>query len=618
MPDYINFLLGCCPNWAQRTTTLISAGGEASLRGAAWQKTRLMSQVWRTPSLKPRHTQETLDFGSGGLPSRALFIGNINVPDAELLVRVRKDDDVSDEWVRPLYHTAGGSSAFLASTNVGSGDVSSLDDDPYSPNGSWVTPSDAAQPLDIRLAMRIPLGSVASGSRLQAVQVAYSNHALPAGPGPSIRLELWQSGVWTGLFTQEDAFPSGETGSWVLELKFDVDDLPDPMSSGLQVRVLTTPAAGIAVKVGAVRWLATKVKRTGRPAILPAFLAATNANTTNASLLEDSDALDPAGTSTGVSPTVATSALDFRVGFADPGALDTTAGAQAIAVRFAATAGTTGQVTVTLYVAGVASGLTATATASAGAVPQWLVLPFSSSDLSGATTADVQARITTAPSGSNNVAVKQVQWIASLTEAPYAFDTGWYAPFPGNSDSLWGISHLTEVGKPIQRSFYVLFFDDAGVLQTLQTRYTRVEFALSSGGLSFTDDFGNTATWMDVGRYAEGPAVTGPNLAVGFEPGLNDPSTVDVSDGGVRWEDDEMVAKELSLKLSQLKGLVASSDFYEFFQRLGKTTDVLLVVFPGEDMSRNFWTWGPLSKEGGVPHDFGTVFKGDIQTVERI
>lgn len=625
MSQKINFMVACVPNWVDQDATILTPGGEM-LPGtpAINVKTTLMGQFWRTPTLKPRHTQLTANFSDPTKRlSQGILLGALNLPEAGTLLRVRKGAVVTDEWLRPRYFTdTTTTNAFLASTNATSNGPSDLNDDPYNPNGSWVTPTVQANPLDFRVSLHLLLNPLATGPYKQSVQVAYS-FMVSGISGPTIRLELWQAGVYTGLSITEQCFPAGETGSWVVELKFDAAALTDPTGANLEVRCVTAPANGEAVKVGAMRLLATVQYQIARPALAAALVSSANAASTAVANITAADTWDPNNEPVGIGPTVGATPLQLLVGFAaSPGTLNTTALYQRFAVAYKATGGAACTITLTLYINGVATGVTATVTAAGGAATQWATLKWSASDLGGSSPSLAQVKIVTAPTGGQSITVLSVQWQASLAIAPCDYDTGWVNAFYTNPSSAWGIYVPDLVGKVVQKSIPILFLDVNGNSVALTSQYTRIEFLVSTAGVwSFTDPgSGYTVTWMDMGRYAEGPALNGMNMGSGFVVGVVDLSTRDVSDGGVSWEDEEACYRTIQLKLNELKQVTAISDVFDLLvRRMGISRDMLLVIFPETDSFRRLiFAWGPFDSAAKVTHDHGVTFKADMTVRERL
>lgn len=612
--EKVNFLLGAAPNWADDAT--LSAGGEVAERPVQNVQNRTMENVWRTPSLKPHHTQLEVDHGPSPQPSRCLLLGNLNLPESTTLLRVRKGPDVTDEWIRPKARTAGSGVALLAPTNA-SGDIEDLNEGIDSPT-TWVTPTDPNLSMDFRVPLRNPTQALIAGDWNHAVQVAYSDHNLAAAPGASIEVQLWQDGQDTGLSYSESAFPDGETGVWVAELKFDSADLPDPSGSDLEVRVVTTPGGdGLAIRVGAVRCLATIAQAVEVPAVAQQFLAVTNADAETAEGLSASD-IYAQETSVGVGPDQDSLSLDFRVGFDDPGPF--AAGAtHRLSIRYRATSGTNGSFDATVYVNGSATSVTDSATAAGGTEDQWLDLEFPDTEIGDGS--DVELRIVTTPSGSENVEIVQVQWFVVAAADRYDFDTGWVRAWPPNPGSLWGIDLPEQVGKQVMKSRPVVYFDDAKNVLTLSTRYTRVELLVAANGpYSFVDSLGNTATTMDMGRVAEGPAMSGIQLATGFEVDTVDMSTRELSAGGVPWEDDEASYRLIRLEFTNLEAMLAVSDIFDYvLRRIGTSGDLLLVILPEDDifLTRMF-VWGPLERTPRLRHAFGSSFRASLELRERL
>lgn len=618
--ETVNFLLGLQPQWVARSSTGLVAGGEDTNAPVSNLKSKMLDETWRTPTLKPYHTQFIADFQAAVL-SRALVLGNVVLPESTAMVRVRKGDVVADEWVRPDYKTNASTDALLAAVNA-TGVPSSLDDDLLAGNGDTVAPTVPDNPMDFRVRMRRPTNPPKTGAYLQAIQVAYI--AQQGGiAGPSITVELWQNGVYRGAAITETAFPAGEVDTWIVELKWNASLLSDASGANVEVRVVTAPTNKDALEIAAVRWLATTTKKVIRPGIDVGFLEAVNANSSDTQRLLVTDVFNPDENPTGIGPTTEGTPMTLRLGFADPGAIASTAGYQTIAVRFEqTTAGGAPSFVGTLYHNGTATGVTMSGVGSGTVQAQWAYLTFSASDLGVDPTSQIELRLVTTVASAHNIKFRGVQLLASSTSDPYTFDSGWGLCWPPIASSQWGSIDPSLIGRQPQRSVPIVFFDGGtpNLVQSLTTRYTRVEFMVAANGPWSFNEGGNTITWLDLGRYEEGSAIVGMNMAGGFDYDVVDLSTRETSAGGVVWEDEEDIYRVIKLTLTKVSGDAAAVDIYDYIaRRLGITGDVLLVIFPENAAFRtHVFAWGPNQRPPHPKHDFVMQFRPDFEVRERL
>lgn len=632
----INFTLTCAPNWGDHADTVLTAGGAVAGYPVTNLKVRQMGKPWRTPTLKPHQTQFTVDFGSshsGARESRAVFIGHINLPEDGTKVRVRKDDDVTELPLRPLIHYNGGGNTFLAATNT-TGAPSDLGDDPLSPDANYVTPTNASLDMDFRLRFQPPPAPLHAGEDLQVVRVAYAATSTTAN-FPILTATLWQNGVDLGITGQVVGWDDGETTTnRILEVRFQRSDLNDESGALVELRILAQPLSGENIKIAAVRWNATleNKPRVINPVDGNSYLEKVNCGSTSTATIQV-QGLDMFNRTDNNfhEPTTAGSAMQLRLPLqtsAIEGLLYGGTDQQYLVVAFQSTTGAgTPSVRVELWQNGVDLTINQTQ-ASAGTTRQFLVMPFSRADLADESGEGVQIRIVTTPSGTDNVKIAHMGFWAVTTQSHYLYDTGWMEAFEVPPESTLGTVAIPgDIGKPVRRSVPVLFRDDAGDWISLGTRYTKVEFLIPGPGVgspglwSFTSpEDGTVVTWLDAGRYAEGPAIENMNLADGFDISVVDLSNRDESDGGVMWEDEEDVYRIFRLRLTNVRLELAASDLFDYlFRRLGITHDLLVVIFPELAMGRRFLhLWGPLAKPGRLSHDTVTRFRADLEIRERL
>jgi len=635
MTDRINFLIACAPNWIDLDAGTLSAGGEVSGLGVSLLRTNKMHEHWRSPSLKPHHTVLDVVYEAGAArPSRAIFLGKIVIPEAGSYYRVRRGEELTERRLRPQVHAEGAADAFLEATNA-TGSPHDLVDDPLAPGAAYVTPTDVEQSMTVRLALPDPHGGAGAGARRHTLRISYAPTDTTVA-NPDLDVEIYQAGSPSGITGRARGWPAGEAGHWILDVKFDVADLADPSGADLELRAVTAPAFGDTtenIKLAAVQWIYEPATRIRPADVEGAFLAATNTGEGDPGLVYAPDPFDEAATTlSAVEPETLGSAMDFRIGFDDPGlgegdgggnvGLAATADAQTLVAAVQRTAaGGDPTVELELWIDGSATALSESKVLTDDEI-HYLVIRWSASELGAATAADVEARILTTPDGGQNVKVYAVGWLAALDRVPWDYDSGWLEAFPPLATSLWGEIIPETVGKPVPRSIAHPYTASSGELVTLTARRIRFELLFEPeqpGEWSYTDRDGNLVTWLDASRLAEGPALSGMNLAGGFEVQAVDLSRVEETPSGVLWEDEEPTYRLFRLRLTNLVKEVAVGDLFDYlFRRLGVTGDVLLMIFPEDpDFRRIAFVWGPL-RDPKLTHDHGTRFRSDLEVRERL
>lgn len=147
--------------------------------------------------------------------------------------------------------------AILVQTGL-TGVLSAIQDDPDSPNGSWLTTSSNTS-TDLRVSFPTPSGSLTTGAGLQGIRVLVRKTG--QSTNPTVVVELWQSGSLVSTLVASTTVSS--TTGVVLAGSFDASSLSDPTGAGVEVRVNGTPGGGspsnrASVEVGAIEWNTTE------------------------------------------------------------------------------------------------------------------------------------------------------------------------------------------------------------------------------------------------------------------------------------------------------------------------------------------------------------------------
>jgi hypothetical protein len=141
--------------------------------------------------------------------------------------------------------------ALLDQTNL-EGSVADVDDDPDSPDGSWLTASNNNADSVARVSFPSPTGSPTVGTDLQEFRALVRK---AGGSGtPEARIELYEDG---SLVRAGD--DQGITGDTVLALTWNASELATANGALVECRVYGTksggaPAARATIEVGAVEW----------------------------------------------------------------------------------------------------------------------------------------------------------------------------------------------------------------------------------------------------------------------------------------------------------------------------------------------------------------------------
>lgn len=130
--------------------------------------------------------------------------------------------------------------AVLASANLGaSPSVAAIQDDPDSPDGSWLeaVADDAA--TDLRVSFPSPAGNLVAGAGLQEFRALLRKSAASAGT-PTVDVQLYEAGSLKGTLLSGAAIAS-DTGQ-VVSATWNASLLAD--ASGVECRIVATPASG--------------------------------------------------------------------------------------------------------------------------------------------------------------------------------------------------------------------------------------------------------------------------------------------------------------------------------------------------------------------------------------
>jgi len=632
--ESINFLLGCAPNWIDHPDTVLTAGGEVAGREVENLQTKLMGETWRTPNLLPHRTKVTVDFGATERASRALLIGNHNLLGADNFVRVRRDDEITEDRLWPAYNDGVNADAFIAPDNV-TGTPSMLHEDPLGSITTWVTPTDPefTGEMDFRVRLQKPRRPLKTGPFLQSILVAWRPEDELKVLG-SLYVALYQNGVDQAIGINQDGDLGGEEGTRVLELKFDAADLDDPTGADLEV-LISSVGAGLH-EIGGVVWHATWDNREYRITSPPSgaqVISPTNTDPTtpNAGEVSGNPFDPPFNDALHIEANNKSADMSFRVGLVEAdvvGKVAQGANLQVVAIRCERTQGTGSPIaTVEVWQNGVDQGISGQVTISTNG-DHFVIVPFDAADLDDTSGANFEVKVIGTTNGSDNIRVFEVMWFALTTETGHEFDSGYIEISPVNPNSLWGEVIPDDVGKVVIASLPVIYENAAGSAIALTGRFMLIEFyarsayieTASPGVFEFTNLLASGDDFLDLGRLAEGPGLDGMNLARGFQFEVVDLSSSDTSDGGVLWEDQEDVYRVARIKLTSLRKEIALSDLFEYlYRRVGTTEDVLLVIYPeDEQFRRSAFVWGPMVRPGGLDNDEGVRFFSNLQIRERL
>lgn len=144
-----------------------------------------------------------------------------------------------------------------AQTNL-SGAVAAVQDDPDSPDGSWLTATDVGADTEARVTFPTPTGNPTAGAALQEfrVQVRRTNTGGSNGT-PTVAIELYEDGVLVASLASGVGVTS--TTGEVVSATWDASSLSTADGSAVECRVFGTntggnPSKRRTVEVGAVEW----------------------------------------------------------------------------------------------------------------------------------------------------------------------------------------------------------------------------------------------------------------------------------------------------------------------------------------------------------------------------
>lgn len=148
--------------------------------------------------------------------------------------------------------------AILELTNL-TGVVSSIQDDPDSPDGNWLLQVSNNADSVCRVSFPTPTGNPTQGAGLQQFKIWVRKSPGQTGT-PTVRIELYENGVLLATPLADTNVTSGTgqlfSGTWNANL------LSNPDGSGVECRIYGTKTGGAlgaraTVEVGAVEWNVT-------------------------------------------------------------------------------------------------------------------------------------------------------------------------------------------------------------------------------------------------------------------------------------------------------------------------------------------------------------------------
>lgn len=153
-------------------------------------------------------------------------------------------------------------SSISASTNL-SGAVSAVQDDPDSPDGSWITAVSTTVLAEIKVAMGDPSRVLRAGVGLQEIRTLVRRNG-GAGGTPSYQVSLWNAGVALFVFPVV-TIAANTTGEVVQSFLWDASDGGGGVLSGtaVEVRIAQQSLGGTggnraSLDVGAIEWNAVE------------------------------------------------------------------------------------------------------------------------------------------------------------------------------------------------------------------------------------------------------------------------------------------------------------------------------------------------------------------------
>ena len=162
----------------------------------------------------------------------------------------------------------------ILSLTGGSGSVTSIDEDPDSPDANWVLVTNNNTDLDLRVSFPSPSGNLASGADLQNFRWQVRKNSTSGTGTPTTRAELWENGALVRAGGENNV--TSTTGQ-VFQFLFNATELANANGSLVECRVYSTrsggsPSVRAAVDVGAVEWnadVAQSFSGTGAVAVAP-------------------------------------------------------------------------------------------------------------------------------------------------------------------------------------------------------------------------------------------------------------------------------------------------------------------------------------------------------------
>ena len=143
--------------------------------------------------------------------------------------------------------------AILASSGL-SGVVGAIQDDPDSPDGSWLTAPGSNTETEVRVSFPSPSGNPTQGTGLQEIRVLVRKTAQSTNPTATV--ELWEGGSLVSTLASTGV---GSTTGVVLSGVWDATALGTADGSGVEVRVVGATGGGnpgnrASLEVGAIEW----------------------------------------------------------------------------------------------------------------------------------------------------------------------------------------------------------------------------------------------------------------------------------------------------------------------------------------------------------------------------
>lgn len=132
--------------------------------------------------------------------------------------------------------------AILASSNLGaSPSLAAIQDDPDSPDGSWLEAVADDTATDLRVSFPSPAGNLVAGAGLQEFRALLRKSAASAGT-PTVDVQLYEGGTLKSTLLSGAAIAS-DTGQ-VVSATWNASSLADASGAGVECRIVATPATG--------------------------------------------------------------------------------------------------------------------------------------------------------------------------------------------------------------------------------------------------------------------------------------------------------------------------------------------------------------------------------------